>query len=251
MENQNTNYFHVLGNTPRKSKFNPDLARQLNEEAEREERAEELRKKLEEKRGKGKAKPESPEAETPQGNLEVKTSQDYWTIQSINYRNQLVSVDLLKTLLDNGSAKTQDDWIEYSKQAKTRNDFYTGDYRLHHALFRALFLSRDSANRQQAEEARAFLEKQFHDRWLMTSTRIKYMPKAKDIIIHDYGMQDKLELQESFVGDDEMTHDRPTSLRSAVSLAYSYGKALSNQSTTEAEGYHDVSLPTHARNDEI
>ena len=64
MENQNTNYTQslgVLGNTPRQSRFDENLARQVNEEVEREERLEELRKKRE-----GKKKPEvKQEQETP------------------------------------------------------------------------------------------------------------------------------------------------------------------------------------------
>ena len=62
----------VLGNTPRKSRFDPDLARQVNEEVEREERLEELRRKREGKKKPTQTEtPESPEQETPQSPLSI------------------------------------------------------------------------------------------------------------------------------------------------------------------------------------
>ena len=55
------NYFQVLGNTPRKSRFDPDLARQMNEEVEKQERLEELRRKRKAKKGKAKEETKTPE----------------------------------------------------------------------------------------------------------------------------------------------------------------------------------------------
>ncbi len=144
------------------------------------------------------------------GSLIIDGNSNHWTITGVNYRNQIQEVRLLKTLLDNGNAKTQDEWIEYSKQARARNDFYTGDYQLYHSLFKALYLSRDSSNKQEIEEARVFLEKQFKERWLMTLTRIRYLPQGKDSVIHNYGMPDKLEIPVDFMGKDEWVKDSKT-----------------------------------------
>jgi len=75
----------VLGNTPRKSRFDPDLARQVNEEVEREERLEELRRKRE-----GKKKPT--QTETP----EQETHQTPLTIPDVNAQYSFLGGDLGK-----------------------------------------------------------------------------------------------------------------------------------------------------------
>ena len=145
------------------------------------------------------------------GSLEVHTSKDFWTITGANYRGKSVTVDLLKSLLDKGNARIQDQWVEYSKQAKTRKDFYVGDFPLYHAVFRALYQNKDSlTDKTRVEEARTFLEKQFNEKWLMTLTRVRHMPKVRDTVIHNFGMPDKIEILEDFVGGDEWVKDTIT-----------------------------------------
>lgn len=39
----------------------------------------------------------------------IQSAQDYWRVPGVNYRNGVYIVDLAKTLLDSGNAKTQDD----------------------------------------------------------------------------------------------------------------------------------------------
>ena len=164
-------------------------------------------------------KPKQQEQETPTPDFsqpeagKIITSQDYWTITGVNYRNKIETFDLLKSLLDNGNAKTQDQWVEYSKQAKAKGDFYTGDFPLYHAVFKALFLKKDSADlteKTQVEEARGFLEKQFREKWLMTLTRIAYQSTGEDNIIHNYGMSDEYKIQENFIGPNEWVKDSST-----------------------------------------
>jgi len=148
--------------------------------------------------------------EESHGEVGLKSNTDFWTISGVNYRNRVHKVDLSKSLLDNGNSKTQDKWVEYSKSAKQRNDFYTGDFPLYHALFRALFFGKDSSDKDKVEEARAFLEKQFKEKWLMTLSRVRYMPSGKDIVIHNFGMPDKIEIPEDFVGKNEWVKDSKT-----------------------------------------
>ncbi len=144
------------------------------------------------------------------GSSGIRGNGSYWTISGVNYRNQIFTVDLSKSPLDNGNSKTQDKWAEYSKTARQRKDFYTGDFPLYHALFKALFLTKDSSNKEKAEEARAFLEKEFKERWLMTLSRVRYMPLGKDIVIHNFGMPDKIEIPFDFVDKDEWVKDSKT-----------------------------------------
>ena len=102
-------------------------------------------------------------------------------------------------MLDSGNAKTQDKWAEYTMQARPKGDFYTGDMPLYHAVFTALFKQKD---KKESEEARAFIQKQMREKYPMTLTKIIYQPTGKDKIIHNFGTNDKYELEEDIVGKD-------------------------------------------------
>ena len=130
----------------------------------------------------------------------ISSSQDYWTISDVNYRGKIWNIDLSKSLLDNGNAKTQDEWAEYSKQAKQNNEFYVGDMPLYYAVFTALFNQKD---KPESQEARDFIQEQMREKWLMTLTRIAYQPKGKDKIIHNYNLLDEYKIRENMVGEDK------------------------------------------------
>ncbi|MEK6820585.1 MAG: hypothetical protein AABX71_02630 [Nanoarchaeota archaeon] len=124
---------------------------------------------------------------------------DCWQIQGVNYRNNIIRVDLAKQLLDSGKAKTQDRWAEYRNIAEPKGDFYTGDMPLYHAVFTALFNQKDKS---ESEEAKQFIQKSMREKWLMTLTRPAYQPKGKDKIIHNYNTNDFYPLEETIVGPD-------------------------------------------------
>ena len=127
------------------------------------------------------------------------SSGNFWTVPGVNYRNNVVDVQILKNYLDNGNTKTQDDWARYSEQARTKGEFYLPDYPLFFAtLERAYALKTDPT----IEEMRKKVQELSRAKWLMTMTRIKYAGNGKDKIVHNYGMSDSQELEEPFVGDD-------------------------------------------------
>ena len=131
------------------------------------------------------------------------STQDFWSVPGVEYRNGIYRVNLAKQLLDNGQAHTQDQWAEYHKQAKQKGEFYTADMPLYHALFTALYKQKDNPQkRDEIEEARKFIQKQMRERWLTTLTRIAYQPKGEDRIIHNYGTNEQYELEENIVGED-------------------------------------------------
>lgn len=132
-------------------------------------------------------------------NSPLEDLEDFWRIPNVNYRNGIYTVDLLKSLLDNGNSKTQEQWVEYSKQAKQNNNFYVGDMPLYHTIFTAL----SKNNGKDAQEAIDFIKAQMRAKWLMTLTRIKYNPKGKDEVVNNYGMDDEYAIKTNFVGADE------------------------------------------------
>lgn len=142
----------------------------------------------------------------------INSSQGYWSIP-VNYRNGIYTVDLAKSLLDSGNAKTQEDWAKYSLNAKSRGDFYTGDMPLYHAVFSALFKQK---NKPESEEARKFIQKQMRAKWLMTLTRIRYNPRGKDKVIHNFGVAQHYELEENIVGPDRFVEQGDNSALTAL-----------------------------------
>ena len=136
---------------------------------------------------------------------------DFWRFSSINYRNNVYTVELKKELLDSRNSKTQDEWIDYSKQAKSRNDFHIADFPLYFAIKNFLYANKDDpAFKNKIKEVKEFMKKQMFDHWLMTSTRIAYNPKnEKDIVTHNYNMPDQYSLElDSFIGNDCLITDK-------------------------------------------
>ena len=134
------------------------------------------------------------------GEFSINNNPNFWAVTGVNYRDGIYHVDLQKELLDNGDSKTQDQWSEYSKT----NEFKLGDFPLYHSLFQALYQNRDSSNKHLVEQAKQFIKEKMFKNWLMTLTRIKYMPSPnKDIVIHNYKMPDQYNVSDDFVGPDE------------------------------------------------
>ena len=145
---------------------------------------------------------ETPEIlKTPGSSLEDKAS--FWTITNVPYRNQLYDIDLLKTLLDNGATKTQDQWSEYAKQAIPKGEFHAADFPLYHALFATLYHVRDGPSKAATEEIQQFLNDKFTKYWLMTLTRVIYTPSGKDKVIHRLGLPDQYTIDEVIIGPNE------------------------------------------------
>jgi len=133
---------------------------------------------------------------------------DHWCITGVPYRGNICPVDLLKTLLDGGAVKTQDEWAEYSRNAVQARGFHVGGFPLYHALFSILFRNKDNAqHREKIGAARTFLKEKFFANWLMTLTRIAYTPSGKDKVTHNSGLPEKYEVQEDIVGLDEWVGD--------------------------------------------
>jgi len=147
-------------------------------------------------------KPEIPEDSS------LEDSVDFWRVNNVNYRNGIYTVDLAKTLLDNGNTKKQNEWAEYSVNAKKNNGFYTGDFPLYHALFTELYKLRENPGmRDIAEEARSFLQEMFEQHWLMTLTRIKYKKNGKDVVAHNFNTSREYQIEENIIGPDEWVKD--------------------------------------------
>jgi hypothetical protein len=193
----------ILGNIPRETKYDPDLARRLNEECEGDKPK--------------KPKENQKEKQTIQQDPQIISSEDYWTISGVNYRKGIYSVNLMKSLLDGGNKKTQYDWAEYSRTAQENNLPYTADMPLHHSVIKTAYEQRDHPDfKQTAEEIRQFIHKTFREGWPTTLTRIAYQPNGKDKIIHNYSMPNEYSLDELIVGPDREIEGRDKNALKAI-----------------------------------
>ena len=84
----------------------------------------------------------------------ILSSDDFWTISNVGYRNKTESYDLSKTLLP---AMNQGDASKYSQ-----DNFHTPDMPLYHAIFKSLY---DQRNAPESETARKFLQEEMRIKW--------------------------------------------------------------------------------------
>jgi len=162
----------------------------------------------EDKKRKRKGEGKGEEAEKEKGNepkteTRIETLGDYWRIEGVNYRGKIGNYDLSKQFLKG----TQDQLIAHTLNARQNNDFGIESIAFHQSLFTTLYNGR---NNPQTEEIRKFIDDEMKPRWLLTSTRIRYNPKGKDLVIHNYNMPDKEEIPINFVGGDEWVKDSKT-----------------------------------------
>lgn len=159
----------------------------------------------------GKEPPVSPP--TPPAPIEpsVSSSDAYWSIDGIQYRGARCRVDLMKTLLEAGVSKTQDQWATHYTANKPNGNFHAPDYPLLYGLLKGMHNIRsDPVHATTIEEARTFLQSSARAKWLMTLTRIQYNPSGRDKIIHNFGTNDRYDEEVDFVGPDHSVKSSTT-----------------------------------------
>ena len=179
------------------------------------------------------SRPAAPEPAQPANPIpaSINSVSDYWSIDGVQYRNGIHTVDLSKSLLDGDSAKTQDQWVAHYNDAKGKNEFHAPDFPLLYGIVRALHTARDNASvKTEIDEAKKFLFDKSRAHWLMTLTRVRYKPSGTDLIIHNYGTPDKYESTTDFIGLDEYI--------TATKQPLAYQKLLGTVDNTQQ--IHDV-----------
>jgi len=147
----------------------------------------------------------SEDLEDKVGESRIITSDDYWTIQNVNYQGKIQSMDLSKELLPR---REFNDLMEYVKKAKVE-DFIAISMRDTYSLFKAVYESKDKSK----EEIRSFLKKKMKDSQLNTTTTIQYNKQSifssrnVDEIIHDYNLPNVDNIPQKFIGPNEFVKD--------------------------------------------
>src|SRR3989344_2532669 len=135
--------------------------------------------------------------ETP---MQITSQENFWEIKGAVYRSETGIVRLGKQLLLNGEARTQDEWVQYSLEARAKGLLYTSDFPLLYSAIRAV----ENSDAPEKEEIRNFLKETARAKWLMTSTRLRYNPSGLDEIIHNFKMPDEYTERVALVGPDRI-----------------------------------------------
>jgi hypothetical protein len=121
--------------------------------------------------------------------LKVFADDSFWVIPNVRYGDEILPVDLLKTPLEGGVERCQDDLAYYSFLKKQEGDFYAPDMPLCYAVIAALSNPRDS----DQINARNFMRGQIR-RGIMTLTGLCYSPSELDEVTHNLEMENEYRL---------------------------------------------------------
>ena len=131
----------------------------------------------------------------------IEDHMDFWRLNNVKNQNGLYHViDLSKTLLP---VRTQEEHAKHAIEAKKQGDFHLADFSLDHSIFTFSYLNKDNPDyKEKIEEARLFLKNAMYGNFLTSLTRIRYNPKGKDTIIHNYMQEDQHGADIDFTGKD-------------------------------------------------
>ena len=141
--------------------------------------------------------------ESEKSRIILQSTQDFWKISGVEYRDGVHTFDLSKSLLDEGKGRTQDEWAKNYEDVKDKDGFYTPDYPLLYGLVKAVYSLGNNSRNSDREQIQKFIKETSRANWLMTLTRIAYTSKGMDKIIHNYGTCDKYEDDVDFITPDE------------------------------------------------
>ncbi len=146
----------------------------------------------------------APVGTTVQEGLLIDDLPDRWVAHGVMYRNDVVDVHVSKVLLDGGSSRSQDGWVQFYQA----NGFWRpGCGQLQFALHDALLRNKDCIEQRQKvffDGLVAVLRDDFDSNkpYKMSITRVGYVATGLDEVIHNYGYLDTFSVRKRIVGPD-------------------------------------------------
>src|SRR3989344_4272968 len=115
------------------------------------------------------------------------------SMKGVKYFGRNIVVDLDTRPLDNGRAHLPEDWAKISKKAKSKGEFYIGNFPLYASLICSAYELRNEASIRWGNIFRDIL---FSDKRLnvhfATLTKIIYdHTKNQDTVVHNFGMNEE------------------------------------------------------------
>ena len=131
---------------------------------------------------------------------------DRYRIYGVQHNNSMHAVDITKNLLESGASHTQEEWAALTQNKdwqKANGIWQLGSAPLQTAAIATLCTNQniaDAVQKDLVEKVRDMLKKDFITYGMMTSTRIKYTARGKDIVYHDWNYPQQTEIKENIAG---------------------------------------------------
>ncbi len=127
----------------------------------------------------------------------VEEQQHGYVLKCVPLRDEILTVGWSKDLLDDGKAHDLDRWNEFTKT----KDYKIPSTELYFASLLALYENRNGPQADLIGKIILVFARDFANSFMMTSTRVTYMAKNKDKIMHSYGNNPKVVVMD-FCGSD-------------------------------------------------
>ncbi|MBI5065825.1 hypothetical protein HZA97_06315 [Candidatus Woesearchaeota archaeon] len=131
------------------------------------------------------------------GSFFVEDQEYAYVLKSVQLRDEVINVGWSKCLFDNGNSHNLDWWNDYTKD----RGWKIPSAELYFTSLLALHENKDGKQAKLIKKVRQMFAKDFSEYFMMTSTRVTYVAKSKDRIIHDYGSNQNVVVMD-FVGPD-------------------------------------------------
>ena len=140
-----------------------------------------------------------------QRSFQLKEFNDFWRISPISFRDgSYGAMELKKELLEQGSKKTQTEWLAYSIDAVRHNGFYVGSAPLHYSLTDLLCENKNHLQYTKIiEEIRNFLEERLKLQLNTLSIPFYHPMPSPDEISHFQGFPKSYLTREHLFGTEE------------------------------------------------
>lgn len=122
----------------------------------------------------------------------------------VGKEGKLYTVELQTDLLDNGAIRTQDQWAQFSKAELSDGRYSYLSLPQSRGLFHALRVNKDHPKAgSMIHEITDFLKQIHRKNYLITSSKVDYMPSGKDVVTHEYGLEGEHQVKAGILGPDE------------------------------------------------
>jgi len=143
---------------------------------------------------------------TPTAGFSIEEHPDRYRIYGVQHNNSMHAVDITRNLLENGASHTQEEWATLTQNKdwqKANGIWQLGSAPLQTAAITSLYNNQniaDAVQKDLVEKVRDMLKEDFKTYWMMTSTRVCYKARGKDIVAHDYKYPQQTEIKENIAG---------------------------------------------------
>ena len=138
--------------------------------------------------------------------IEKVVATSHWRVHTvpIGRDGKLYTVELCTDLLDGGASRTQDEWAKFSKAELNAGRYGYLSAPQIRGLVHVCRINKDNPKYDSSiREIQEFLKRQFSKHFLVTNSRVDYMPSGQDVVTYEYGLDGEHQVKATILGPDE------------------------------------------------